>query len=154
MNLISILICGFQLSQPILISTEIGVSFKKGEKMIDIAALGKEMADYYQEDSLKWILMLKRLEQHGYGIYKVPSFSTEPIENVQLNSTPTIKEPECIKKITQDSQTYNKVLLVPADTTKIQICAVCGEQIKPNSKGFIIQYQNKNYCFGCALQRK
>ena len=113
---------------------------------IDKAMLAKEMAAKYQEDELKWVLILKRLEKQGYGIYKLPNFGiNEPFYDINQTSNKKVdvKYPNFIKS------KINKVLLVP--TNDKDICASCHEPIISNSEGLHIQYKGKDYCFQCAL---
>lgn len=41
---------------------------------MDIEKIAKEMADYYKEDELKWVLDLKRLEKRGYKVERQKAF--------------------------------------------------------------------------------
>lgn len=41
---------------------------------MDIEKIAKEMAEYYKDDELKWILDLKRLEKKGYKIEKKKAY--------------------------------------------------------------------------------
>lgn len=119
---------------------------------IDITSIAKEMAKKYEEEELKWILILKRLEKQGYGIYKIPQellleADLKELKKFNKQKKIDIKYSSLIEK----KQEYNKPILVK--TKENSICASCGKKIKSNKEGMNIQYCGYNYCFQCALPK-